>query len=503
MSEELNEPTNSQFDVVFNAENTGSADDNEFQSPLSSDIEYISSDEDIFSSEVPEIQKGLAQWASECNIARNHTDKLLKVLNSCNVPGLPQCSKTLMSTPREVIVPRKVSPGEYVHFGIRKYFLKCTNPSILEMKEVSIDIGIDGLPLFEKSGQQKLWTIIGAFSKQKNIPLFLIGSYAGPNAPKSSCEFLKDFVEEAKKLQDNGILVGSDSVPRPFQIRLLSCDAPARAFISGTKGHSAKQGCSKCCQIGKKFRNTGIIFNTEIKQLRTDHSFDSRQDPGHHLCQFQTKKSALEKLGIGMVSQIPIDAMHLLDLGIARKILLRLSTFKSVGYRPDIKKISENLLSYSDYIPSEFQRKPRSLHLLHFWKATEFRQFVLYTGVVALKNNVSDDIYYHFLTLHCAYRIFLCQKLSESCIESAQSLIENFVENFSYVYGSDQISYNVHNMLHISDCVRQFGPGDSFSTYRFENYMQSLKKKIRKPNQILQQLYNRITEKFCIDNDAK
>lgn len=469
-------------------------ENDEFQAPLSSDVEDDSSDDDDEHSKVSKLQAGLSQWVSECNIPRNHTDKLLKVLHSCNVADVPLCSKTLMSTPRQKIVPRPVFPGEYFHFGIQNYFFKCKDQRILKMKEVIIDIGIDGLPLFQKSSQQKLWPIIGAFPLDKNLPLFLIGSYTGPNTPKSSCDFLKDFVEEVKALQNNGVVVGSDNVPRPFKIRLFCCDAPARSLISETMGHSGKYGCSKCCQIGTKPHKSGIMFECTAQEPRTDHSFGNRLQPEHHHIQFKKKKSALETIGIGMVSQIPIDPMHLIDLGITKKILMRLSLCKSVGHRPKIASINENLQNYSPCVPSEFQRKPRSLDLIHFWKATEFRQFILYTGIVALKDNVNDDIFYHFLTLHCAYRILSCPDLSVSQIDTAQILLNNFVENFAFVYGSDQISYNVHNMLHISDCVRQFGPADSFSAYKFENYMQGLKELIRKPSQILQQLYNRIEE---------
>lgn len=479
-------------DAVLNTE--APSEDDEFQAPLMSDIEYASDNEDA-PNQVSELHQGLAQWVSECNIPRNHTDKLLKVLASCNVQNVPLCAKTLMSTPRRKIVQRTVFPGEYFHFGIQNYFLKSENQNIKDMKEISLDIGIDGLPLFKNSGQQKLWPIIGAFPTDKNIPLFLIGSYTGPNTPKSACDFLKDFVKEVKDLQRDGILVGSDNVPKQFNIRLFCCDAPARSFISGTIGHSGQHGCSKCCQIGTKPQKSGIIFESTVKEPRTDLSFLNRLHPDHHHCQYRNTKSALECLGIGMVSQIPIDPMHLFDLGITKKILLRLTLSKSVGYRPNVSSITKNLLKYTDCVPSEFQRKPRPLDLIHFWKATEFRQFALYTGIVALKDNVNDDIYYHFLTLHCAYRILSCPDLSVTQIDSAQMLLDNFVDNFSFIYGSDQISYNVHNLLHITDCVRQFGPTDSFSAYKFENFMQTLKKKIRKSNQILQQLYNRLQEK--------
>ena len=51
--------------------------------------------------------------------------------------------------------------------------------------------------------------------------------------------------------------------------------------------------------------------------LRTDISFDETRDEEHHL-----GPSPLRELQIGMVSQIPLDYMHLVCLGVMRKLLM-------------------------------------------------------------------------------------------------------------------------------------------------------------------------------------
>ena len=58
-------------------------------------------------------------------------------------------------------------------------------------------------------------------------------------------------------------------------------------------------------------------------------------------------------------------------------------------------------------MPSEFARQPRRLQELDRCKATEFRQFLLYTGHVVLKGIVSKELFQHFLTLNVAMTILL------------------------------------------------------------------------------------------------
>lgn len=62
------------------------------------------------------------------------------------------------------------------------------------------------------------------------------------------------------------------------------------------------------------------------------------------------------------------------------------------------------------------------------------------------------------------------------------------------LYGKDNTIYTVHNLIHLSDDAKQFGPLDSFSTFPFENYLHSLKRLLRK-YEPLPQLHRRLIEK--------
>jgi hypothetical protein len=72
--------------------------------------------------------------------------------------------------------------------------------------------------------------------------------------------------------------------------------------------------------------------------------------------------------------------------------------------------------------------------------------------------------------------------------------MKHFISNSIQIYGPDFISHNIHNFLHLSDCVKLFGSLDNFSAFPFENFMQKLKKMVRKGSQPLQQVVRRIVE---------
>lgn len=144
--------------------------------------------------------------------------------------------------------------------------------------------------------------------------------------------------------------------------------------------------------------------------------------------------------------------MHLICLGVVKKIiLLWIKGLLSIRLSArSINKISHLLISLRNTTPVDFVRRPRSIKDIKQWKAAEFRNFLLYTGLVVLKNILQDKIYMHFLTLHVAITILTRRNLyQEKLINFAEALLHHFVESFEILYGKQYISHNVHNLLHM------------------------------------------------------
>lgn len=85
----------------------------------------------------------------------------------------------------------------------------------------------------------------------------------------------------------------------------------------------------------------------------------------------------------------------------------------------------------------------------------------------------------------------------KNCLENnacAEELLVHFCDLFATLFGNENVSYNVHSLLHITEDVKKYGHLDNYSAFKFENYMQQIKKFVRKKSQPLEQINNRLFE---------
>ena len=226
--------------------------------------------------------------------------------------------------------------------------------------------------------------------------------------------------------------------------------------------------------------------------LRTDVSFDEMRDEEHHIGQ-----PPLQGLSLGMVSQFPLDYMHLVCLGVVKRLLqIWMQGPLKVRLGSQIKRqISEALLRLRPFMPKEFARKPRSLSEKDRWKATEFRLFLLYTGPLVLCGRIAKEMYQNFLLLSVGIHILANPCLCHEMGDFANDLLVMFVQHFSQLYGADMLVYNVHCLIHLAADVKKHGPVDSFSAFPFENFLCQLKHLVRKPSFMLEQVILRLSER--------
>ena len=275
-----------------------------------------------------------------------------------------------------------------------------------------------------------MWPILGKLIHPAVGDVYTIGIYYGKQKPVLP-EYLEAFVSEAEKLLDGCYLPGNDQAYN-LKIHSIVCDAPARAFIKKVKSHSGYNGCERCTQVGHW--DGRVTFPLITSSPRTDEGFLAMSDESHHIDDIP---SPFVRLRVGMVTSFPLDYMHLVCLGAMKKLLghwmrgplpIRLPSHS-------VQQISENLVALRKFIPSEFCRKPRELADFDRFKATEFRQLLLYTGPIVFRGNVSHDVYKHFMLLCIGMTCLLSPSLHLQYCDYAKDLLVLFVENAGALFG--------------------------------------------------------------------
>ena len=148
--------------------------------------------------------------------------------------------------------------------------------------------------------------------------------------------------------------------------------------------------------------------------------------------------------------------------------------------------IDERLLEFLP--PREISRTPQSVTNLSQWKASEYRNFLLYYSMPTLKNILPDIYYKHWSLLVYAITIFNGDKINMQEYEKAKRAINKFVQDIEPLYGKELMKFNVHLLLHIPKSVEDFGALWAWSAFIYETNNYVLRNMLHSSQTILQQI---------------
>lgn len=414
---------------------------------------------------------------------------------------LPKDARTILNTPSFVASRsiHKIAGGEYLHVGFKNGLLKkLESIDINKLPEyVEIDFSTDGANL-DRKGSWCFWPhqfrILNIGDKRPVIA----GVYKGRHKPSNAHEFFEPLITEITEVIANG---GIDIKGQrlPLRIRCFIGDAPARAMVFNHFGQNSSKPCSKCKVEGTYIGNRRpLVYLGTQCELRTDEECRNCVDDDHH-----RGHSALSPLPMNLVNDVPFEGMHLLYLGNVKKFCEgqvdnKFSCPKLSGRKLEI--LNSRMIQLTEYCPTEFNRRPREITQYKHFKATEYRQFLLYTAPAVLLNVLDEEYYLHVMILHCVTRLLVSENTQPVMYDFCQSSLESYVRLCETLYGESFISYNVHGLLHVVKDVENLGPLESFSAFCYENNMPLFRKLIRKPHLPLQQFCKRLFELNDLSN---
>nr|CAI5846935.1 unnamed protein product [Callosobruchus analis] len=388
----------------------------------------------------------LRHYIVQYSVLHNHANKLLEIIRANRINGLPKDVRTLIGTPKAVEI-QQLGSGEFWYYGIENSLRRVEYPE--GINQLKLNFHIDGLPV-GKSTKKQFWPILMnvAYVSELLKKCFVVAIYSGNSKPDTGELYRNQFIKELLKLLETGI-ENMEGKRLSIKINAFICDTPACAFIKCIVSHNAYYSCTKCKVKGcydKKGRH--MSFPHTDCEIRTDSSFRNKDDPEHH-----QKASPLERLPIDMIKDFVVaDSLHLIDIGLTKKCLNGWVNgsynFKEKFFIPQVKIVKEWLQRTNSMVPRDIHRAIRGLDYLSFWKATEYRTFLLYLGPVILLEFLSKQAYNHFMLLFCSVTILSSRFYTSKpgFLKIAQNMLIDYIEQFTTLYGEDAISSNVHNL---------------------------------------------------------
>lgn len=221
--------------------------------------------------------------------------------------------------------------------------------------------------------------------------------------------------------------------------------------------------------------------------------------------------------GFDIVRDIPLDYMHLTLIGCCQRLVQLWVNAGPYKMKPaTIEKVSVLLEKAKNYTPAEFQRKPEKLHFIATWKATQWRLFLLYIGSVVLQGNLKEEFYDNFnllvycmryLTKHVPNSEFRDQIL-QNIGERMKLPLRYFLKQAISLYTGNIAVYKMHNLIHMPDDYKRFGPLDEYSAFKYESFFGLLKKMVTGSCEPLVQVSNKwssllLTESYGTNGDDR
>ncbi|KAG0443094.1 hypothetical protein HPB47_015295 [Ixodes persulcatus] len=349
---------------------------------------------------------------------------------------------------------------------------------ILGNSDLTVTVNTDGSPVFSSSGVS-IWPIQFTVNELP-VPLrfqhcTLAGLWFGKEHPDMTL-FLAKFVEDMNSMppvlwEHEGNLHSSKAYVICFCL-----DAPARSAVQNCVLFNGYFGCPWCLIKGDYIDGSIRYIDFVDAPARTSHGV--LRDMGLAVeCSvpingYKGPSPTVNLPHFDLVWGFTVDYMHAVLLGVARQITEQLLSSSSsqeryyIGASSRAAEIDRRLGAIKP--PHSFTRLPRPLSTRSNWKASEWRHWLLFYCLPCTLDVLPQQYWSHLKQLVEAIHILLSKVLTQASIDSAEKLLKNFVAGTQRLYGDTAMSFNIHQLLHLPEVARHFGPLWGHSSFVFE-----------------------------------
>eukprot|EP00111_Clytia_hemisphaerica_P016517 TCONS_00048979-protein len=411
----------------------------------------------------------------------------------------PVSRKKLCPSNIEDIIDGEVYQKHFSNDG----FLKGT-PKERKTKEIhiSLQINTDGVSLF-KSSKIQIWPIYYTINElnpklryQRKYRLFA-GLWFDKKKPDFK-SFLRPFTQELIDFGNKGEMIKTTVGEKLVKVYLLSgvFDAPAKSQFQNIVQFNGEYGCSYCLEPGKTVKvgtngrnghTHSFPFNFDSEtghtKMRThSETVVSARKAQNDMMQTGKESKCLGVKGVSwpmilprfdLINGLGLDYLHNTLLGVV-KMLIKLwfkKQYKSEAWYigDGVKQIDRDIACLK--LPNLISRVPRNIdEELKQWKASEYRSFLLFYSAPILANYLPSEYFVHYCCLVQGIFLLLQDCISLEDLKTSSNLLLRFCMQIERLYGERYNTYNVHNLLHMGNSVKQLGPLWAQSTFWYEDY---------------------------------
>jgi len=166
-----------------------------------------------------------------------------------------------------------------------------------------------------------------------------------------------------------------------------------------------------------------------------------------------------------------VDPMHNLFMGSAKHIMQNVWLKEERALLSDVnlKRIQQKVDEVQ--FPSGLGRLPNKIATsFGGFTADQWKTWTLIMSIYALKGELSGDHLEVWRAFVIACQILCSPFITVRDAMKADSLLKTFCTQFQRLYGSQEVTPNMHMHTHLSECVLDFGPVYAFWLFSFERY---------------------------------
>lgn len=389
-----------------------------------------------------------------------------------------------------------------IYDGVMYKKLSQPNGILSDPNNFSYNFNSDGSPLY-KSSKFSIWPIqlhLNELPPQIRFKhVILAGLWFGKHEPAMQV-YLKPFTEQAKSLVSKGVFWRRNGVQLNSKIVGICCcvDSKARPSMQNTTQFNGYYGCGFCL-------HPGVLVERQVKYTVLESQPDDRDSEsmmrdmeaalveGRSVRGVKGPSHLINMPNFDIVWGFVPDYMHAVLLGVIRQLteLLLQSTDQPyyIG-RPDTLRIIENRIR-NIQPPHLISRLPRPLEEFRYWKASEWRAWLLFYCLPCLEGVLESRYLKHLSLLVSSIFLLLQQSITCEEVNKADVMLLEFVIKFQLLYGETAMTFNVHLLTHLAKSVKLWGPLWAHSAFVFESANGNLLKLFHGTKSVAVQIVNK------------